>query len=175
MDTLRNEVANYFGREGQPSVNGLVITDGFDELEKERAIAFYAGKSWTDVLHHLHGLKNEPVFGATYYLEEWSVLSKESLRYYLRAHLEFLFENLYCNNPDEEFIASFVFQLYQVIYMHKGSPFSPEQTLFLKKVATVIAENAKDQKRFEYAGNDIIENVKQFLAELDVHGIEKED
>lgn len=49
-----------------PNADTLVINDGFDELEKEDAISFYAGKFWQDVLKHLRNLKNEPVFGAAH-------------------------------------------------------------------------------------------------------------
>lgn len=166
MDTLRNEIAVCFSDEHLPSAESLVLWDGFDEFEKEHAIAFYSGKSWKDVLQHLRGLKDEPAFGAAYYLEEWSVLSQESLSYYLRAHLEFLLDNLCSTQADEEFIFSFVGQLYQVVYMYKGSPFSLEQTLLLRKIAEVVAKNAKDEGRFPSFSGDIENNVEKFFSLL---------
>ena len=166
MESLRLAIAANFGEASQPRSNNIVLWDGFDQLEKESAVRFYAGKSWADVLKHLRGLKNEPVFGGAYYLEEWSVLTREALPYYLRAHLEFLLETLSSPRPDEEFVFFFLGQLYQVIYMHKGSPFNPAQTLLLQRVAEHVAENADDQKRFVYFHQDIKTQVATFLAEL---------
>ena len=167
MDTLRKEIAVCFNAERPPRADSLVLWDGFDELEKEYAIAFYSGKSWQDVLQHLRGLKDRPVSeGATYYLEEWSVLSQEPLSYYLRAHLEFLLDNLCSDQPDEEFMFSFIGELYQVVFMYKGSPFSLEQTLLLGKVAQVVAKNAANQGRFAYFGGDIESNVEKFFSIL---------
>ncbi len=123
----------------------MVLWDGLDQLEKERAVQFYSGKTWNEVLDHLRNLKNEPIFGAAYYLEEWSVLSKEALPYYLRAHLEFLLETLSSPQTDNEFVAFLLGQLYQVIYMHKGSPFTRAQTLPLRKVAQSASRQTNDR------------------------------
>ena len=167
MDTLRKEIAVCFSDEHPPRADSLVLWDGLDELEKECAIAFYSGKSWKDVLQHLRGLKGGPTsVGATYYLEEWSVLDQQPLSYYLRAHLEFLLDNLCSDQPDEEFMFSFIGELHQVVSMYKGSPFSLEQTLLLGKVAQVVAENAADQGRFAYFSGDIESNVEKFFSIL---------
>lgn len=169
MKSLQLEIAANFGDGHQPHSSNVVLWDGFDQLEKESAVQFYAGKTWSGVLEHLRGLKDEPIFGAAYYLEEWSVLSQEALPYYLRAHLEFLLETLSSPQPDEEFIFFFLGQLYQVIYMHKGSPFNPAQTLLLQRVAQSVAENANDHERFAYFYEDIEAQVVKFLAELNAH------
>jgi hypothetical protein len=169
MESLRLEIAAHFGEGGQPDSDGVVLWDGFDQLEKERAAQFYTGKTWSDVLEYLHGLKDEAASGAAYYLEEWSVLSPKALPYYLRAYLELLLEALSSPQPDEEFVFFFLGELYQVIYMHKGSPFNPTQTLLLQKIAQSVAENANDQKRFAYFGRDISAQVVKFLAELRAH------
>lgn len=113
---------------------------------------------------HLRGLRDEPVAGAAYYLEEWSVLSLESLRYFIRAHLEYLLDNLDSNRPDEAFVYFFLGQLAQVIEMHDGSPFNPVQTILLRTLVKVVVENAKDQARFTYFGTDIEKAATQFLA-----------
>ena len=153
MESLRLEIADHFGVGRQPHSNDVVLWDGFDQLEKEGAVQFYTGKTWSDVLEHLRGLKDERVFGAAYYLEEWSVLSQEALLYYLRAHLEFLLETLSSPQPDEEFVFFFFGQLYQVIYMHKGSPFNSAQTLLLQRVAQFVAEIGNRAKHAP--GNDV--------------------
>lgn len=169
MADLRKEIANHFGNESKPSTDSLVLNDGFENLKKERAIKFFSGKTWSDVLSHLRNLKYEPIFGAAYYFEEWSVMSKKSASYYLRAYLEFLSENLYEDNPDEEFICCFFYALYDVIYMNKDSPFTSEQTILLKKIAEYIEKMAKDQNRFEYAGDHILDNTGKFLSELKLY------
>ena len=166
MHKLRNEIAHYFPGGLKPGAGSLVISDGFDELEKQGAITFYAGKSWDDALAHLRGLKHEPVFGGAYYLEEWSVLSVSALSYYMRAHLEFLLDQLDSKNPDELFVHSFIGALYQIAYMHKGSPFSQEQTIFLRKLAEAVAQDARDLERYGGLGIDIEHGVGQFLAAL---------
>jgi hypothetical protein len=169
MESLRLEIAANFGEGHQPHSDDIVQWDCFDQFEKASAFQFYTGKTWSDVLEHLRGLKDEPDFGAAYRLEEWSVLSQKALPYYLRAHLEFLLETLSSPQPDEEFIFFFLGALYQVIYMHKGSPFNPAQTLLLQRVAQSVAKIANDHKRFAYFNQDIKAQVVEFLAELGAH------
>src|SRR6185436_17278203 len=110
----RREIASSFGCGDPPRVHELVRWDGFDQLDKEDAVAFYSGKTWDDVLSHLRGLRNK-VASADYQLEEWSVLSREALPYYLRAHLEYLLETLAEPECDEEFVDYLFFQLRQVV------------------------------------------------------------
>jgi hypothetical protein len=80
-----------------------------------------------------------------------------------------LLETLSSPQPDEQFVFFLLGQLYQVIHMHKGSPFNPAQTLLLQRVAQSVAENANDQKRFAYFKQDIEAQVMKFLAELHAH------
>lgn len=169
MDSLHRETMTGFGQGDRPHEGELVLWDGFDQLEKEDAVRFYSGKTWPDVLAHLRGLKNEPVFRAAYFLEEWSVLSVPALAYYARAHLEFLWETLGQAQPDEEFIFHLLEQLYQVVYMHKGSPFNPAQTDLLRRVVQRIAEKAATPGFFEYCGDDIAQAAERVLAEMDAH------
>lgn len=61
-------------------------------------------------------------------------------------------------------------QLYQVVHMHKGSPFNPAQTDLLRRVAQRIGEKAAAPGSFEYFEDDIICGVKGFLAEMEAHG-----
>lgn len=169
MESLHTEIRTGFGQGERPPESELVLWNGFDQPEKEYAVRFYSGKTWPDVLAHLRGLKDEPVFGAAYFLEEWSVLSVSALAYHARAHLEFLCETLASADPDEEFVLKFLGQLYQVIYMHKGSPFNPAQTDLLRRVAQRIGEKAVVPGSFEYC-EDVKRGADQFLAELEAHG-----
>jgi hypothetical protein len=168
MDPLRAEMVTLFGQGERPRESELVIWNGFDENEKQYAVRFYAGKAWLDVLAHLRGLKDAWVFGAAYYLEEWSVLSPSALAYHARAHLEFLCETLVSGRPDEEFVLQFFGQLYQVAYMHKGSPFNAAQTDLLRRIAERMAEEAAVPGLFEYP-DDVKDAAGQFLAELKAH------
>jgi hypothetical protein len=147
-----------------------VVHDGFDELEKADAVRFYAGKTWSDVLAHLRSLRAEPLFRAAYFLEEWSVLAAPALSYYARAHLEYLWETLVDERPDEEFVFHLLGQLYQVFYMHKGSPFSPAQTDLLRRAALWIADETAGPDVFEYFADDITASAKRFLALPDHSG-----
>jgi hypothetical protein len=167
MNELRDAIAHCNSGEPRPSVEALVINDGFDELEKGDAKAFYSRKSWRDVLRHLRGLKDQPVFRAAYHLEEWSVLRKTALSYYIRAHLEFLLDQLGDEDPDELFVHSFIGELYQVAHMYRGSPFSQEQTALLRQVAETVSRDAMDLKRYGELGIDIDRGVGQFLEALD--------
>lgn len=169
MESLLYDIASTFGLDDPPQSNEIVVWDGFDQLEKEDAVKFYTGKTWSDVLLHLHGLKDESVFGAAYYLEEWSVLSRVALPYYLRAHLEYLVDSDL--EPDGQFISSLLEQLYQVIYMYKGSPFSSVQTQLLQKVAHSIAEALEGQEYYgDWKNSDLKAQVVRFQDELHTHG-----
>ena len=155
-----------FGHGGRPHEGDLVLLNGFDELEKEGAVSFYSGKTWQDVLAHLRRLKDEPVFGAAYFLEEWSVLSPPALAYYARAHLEFLWETLAEERPREEFVFYLLGQLHQVVYMHKGSPFTASQTNLLRRVVQFIAERAAEPGLFEEFRDSIKDSADRVLTEL---------
>jgi len=170
LESLRHQIVANFGGGSKPRSDEVVLWDGFDQLEKESAVKFYAGKTWTDVLLHLQDLKNAALGGA-YYLEEWSVLNREdALPYYLRAHLEYLLETLSSAEPNEEFMFFLIGQWYQVIYMYKGSPFNPEQTKLLQRVALFVADSANDERRFPFFNQDIGDQVKIFLGELQARG-----
>jgi hypothetical protein len=166
MDQLHRDVMTAFGHGNRPRENELVVWDGFDEPEKERAVSFYGGKSWEDVLGYLRRLKDEPLFRAAYYLEEWSVLSPPALAYYARAHLEFLSETLTTAQPDREFVFHLLGQLHQVAYMHKGSPFSPVQTDLLRRVAQRVSAKAAVPGAFEEFTEDIRESADRVLREM---------
>jgi len=63
-----------------------------------------------------------------------------------RAHLEFLWETLAEEQPDEEFVFHLLGQLYQVFFIHKGSPFSALQTDLLRRIVVWIPDEAADIK-----------------------------
>ena len=164
MEHLHSELARQFGQaRTPPHENDLISWNGFDELEKQSALDFYLGKSWPEVLDYLRSPN------AYHHLEEWSVLSKAALPYYLRAHLEYLFETLTNSHPNGEYIFFLLGQLYQVIYMHKGSPFSAEQTHLLEELAHALIRQATSEIRFEYYCEGIEEQALKFLAELHAH------
>lgn len=142
--------------------NSLVDWDGYDELEKKSAVHFFSKKDWKRILYHLHE-------GNAYYLEEWSVLNNVNLDYYARAYFEHWIDNLNSDNPDEEYIYFLIGELYQIIYMHKGSPFSSTQTEVIKRLVQLSILQAENKQRFEYYSNDIIENGRQFFSELSKH------
>lgn len=166
MDSLHGEVMAGFGQGDRPRERELVLVNGFDEPEKEGAVRFYSGKTWQDVLAHLQSLKDEPVFGAAYFLEEWSVLSPPALAYYARAHLEFLWETLGDERPRAEFVFYLLGQLHQVVYMHKGSPFAEHQTNVLRRIVQLIAERAADPGLFEEFADDIKDSSEKLLCEM---------
>ena len=161
---MLKETTESFGQGERPEPNGIVIRDGFDEIEKEDSVVFYACKSWQEVLAHLREQQ-----AAAYFLEEWSVLSPEALAYYLRGHLEYLSETLTSTHPDEEYVFQFFGALYQVIFIHKGSPFSVHQTDLLKRLAEDTSLRATDEKKFPFYSHDIANAAAQFLSELAQH------
>ena len=169
MDSLYPELSIGFGQGERPEESELVLWDGFDQPTKEDAVRFYAGKNWQDVLTHLRKLKDEPVFGGAYFLEEWSVLSPRALAYYARAHLDFLRETLASPQPDEEFTFHFLGQLYQVFYMHKRSPFSLAQTNLLRRVVQRISEKAEAPGTFEYYRDDVRLQAEKILTQMAPH------
>lgn len=166
MDSLHDAITT-FGCGERPHESELVVWDGFDQLDKEAAVQFFSAKTWRDVLSHLRGLKDEPVFGGAYFLEEWTVLSPSPLAYYARAYLEYLRETLASAQPDEEFVFDFLGNLYQVAHM--GSPFDPAQTDFLRRVVQQTAEAAAASGSFEYFADDIKHQAEKFLTETAAH------
>lgn len=138
-----------------------------DVLDKEGAVRFFSRQTWADVLAHLRGLKDEPAFKAACFLEEWSALSSPALAYYARAYLEFLRETLSSPQPDEEFVFYFLGALYQVFYMHKGSPFSPMQTNLLRRMVERIRDMAAALEWFDYFVDNIKLQAEQVLTQMD--------
>jgi hypothetical protein len=171
MDPLFSEIRTAFGQGERPDADDLVLWDGFDVPCKEDAVRFFSGKTWTRVLTHLQGLKEEPVFRAAYFLEEWTVLRPQPLAYYARAYLEFLTEALSSEQGNEEFVFAFLGALYQVSYMNKGSPFSPVQTRLLRRIVEEIGGLAKAGSSFEYFGEDIQRQAEQLLTEMKAHDV----
>ncbi len=162
VDSL-NDPITIFGCGDRPRESELVVWDGFDRLEKETAVQFFSEKTWRDVLSHLQGLKDEPVFGGAYFLEEWTVLSRAPLTYYGRAYLEYLRETLASLQPDEEFVFFFLASLCQVAEM--GSPFDQDQTDLLRRTVQQTAELAAASGSFEYYAADIRQQAERFLTE----------
>jgi hypothetical protein len=122
---------------GKPPVTGaLVDWDGFDQLEKEAAVAFFSNKTWADVLKHLRGLKGS-IFGADFKLEEWEALGPTALSYYLRAYLEFLRDELQSDETDDRFVSNWLLSIDQIAYMHKGSPLKSNET---RALAAIVIE-----------------------------------
>ena len=169
MDSLQRELRSVFGQDDPPQESALVVWDGFDVPTKEDAVRFYSGKDWQAVLAHLRKLKDEPVFRGAYFLEEWSVLSPSGLAYYARAYFDFLWETLGSAQPDEEFPFYFLGQLYQVFYMHKGSPFTPVQTECVRQVVERLGEMATAAGPFEYYGDDVKLQAQKVLTEMRAH------
>jgi hypothetical protein len=169
MDSLRHEVLTSFGQGERPDESQLVIWDGFDVPVKQDALRVFSGETWADVLAQLRALKDEPVFSGRYFHEEWSVLSPLALAYYARAYLEFLGETLASAEPDEQFVFYFLGALYQVFYMHKGSPFNPLQTNLLRRIVQRIGEKAAALESFDYFVDDIKLQAETVLAEMDAH------
>ena len=169
MDMLYPEIVTAFGQGERPDERELVVWDGFDVLDKEDAVRFFSGKTWADVLAHLRELRDEPVFAGRYFHEEWSVLSPPALAYYARAYLEFLRETLASAEQNEEFVFYFLGALYQVFYMHKGSPFSPIQTNLLRRVVEQIRETAAALEAFDYFVDDIELQAEKVLTEMEAH------
>lgn len=160
MDKLLSEVRMLFGSGPAPSATTLVVWNGFDQLEKACAVRFYSGKTWEDVLA-------ENRMGAAHKLEEWSMLNASSLAYYGRAHLEYLFETVEGIDPDDEFVSQLFHQLYQLVYMHNGSPFTDTQTDVLMRIAQTLpiiaAERGKESLIDEY----VVYNIELYLRELE--------
>ena len=164
MSTLLNEIRSNFGLNSSVETNDhIVVWDGYDELEKKSAVNFFSRKSWKEIYNHLYVLNGN---GGAYYLEEWSVLSFPALSHYGRAYLEFMIETLNSEKPDEEFVIFFIGQLYQVIYMHKGSPFSLVQTEIIKELVQYAVKKSENKECFEYFSNDIKEAGTKFFNEL---------
>lgn len=171
MDRLHASITTTFGHDPCPTPADLVTWDGFDQFEKEDAVRFYGGKTWQNVLKHLRDLKHNPVNGAAYYLEEWSVLNPACLSYYLRAHLEYLLETLASGTPDTEFVLQLLGQLQQVMHVHSSNPFTSAQTEALKLVIQYTCDCAAHSSLSAYQEHDIEDYATQLLVDLDNRGV----
>lgn len=163
LESLRAEIkTNFLQDRTKPCKQGLVVWNGFDELDKSSAVDFFNGKSWEDVLHHLQ----DPTVG-NFYLEEWAVLGPQAMAYYLYAYLEFLLETLSSQaGPNEEYVNEFFHWLYQMTYMHKGAPLNPQQTACIVKIAEHVTVEFQDYQRFPEMGEQISGNIGKFLQGL---------
>lgn len=159
MDELLSEVRRLFGLGPVPSEDALVKWDGFDQLDKETAVRFYSGKTWQDVLLHYQG-------GGTRELEEWSVLAEPALSYYGRAQLEYMFETANIAYPDDDFVSQLFHQLYQLVYMHKRSPFTPTQTDLLVRIAKALPVVASERGVETLVDDYVVHNINLYLKEL---------
>ncbi len=170
MHTLHANISASFGHDKRPPLTDLVLLDGFDQYEKEYAVAFYGGKTWQDVHAYLQGLKNNVAAGAAYQLEEWSVLNPAYLAYYLRAHFEYLFETLNTEDPDTAFILYLLRELQQVIHAQKDNPFTPAQTALIKQVAQFIRDHAAKHDLYAYEEQDLEQYTAKLLVDLEAYG-----
>jgi hypothetical protein len=162
LESLSLEIKNHFLYRTKPRNDELVARDGFDELDKSSAVDFYSGKSWEDVLRHLQALT-----AGNFYFDELTVLSPQALGYYLRAYLQFLIETLSSQEgPNEGYVSEFFHGMYQMIYMHKGSPLTPEQTAVIVKIAEHVTVEIQDYQRLPEIGEHISGSIKMLLQEL---------
>lgn len=169
MTTLLSNLSAYFGQGKPPPRSDLVIPDGCDPFEKEDAVAFYNGKTWQDVLTYLQGLKSNPINGAAYYLEEWSVLGPVSMAYYLRAHLEYLLATLTSVTPDTDFVLHLLVEIQQALRINKQNPFTADQNELLKQLAQHICDLAAKKYLFAYQESDIENFARQLLVGLEAN------
>jgi hypothetical protein len=108
--------------------------------------------------------------GGAYFLDEWSVLNVPSLSYYARAYLEYFLENLFNKDPDEEYIYFMLGALYQIVYIHKGSPLSEKQTKVITSLVKLAVKKSEEGRFFKCFQVDIPEYANKFLEEHKRHG-----
>ena len=160
MQQIQNKIKSLFRSPNfVPDKPSLVNMDGYDELEKGSAVEFFRGKNVGGILKHLQN-------DGPYYLDEWTVLKLDAIIHYAPAYFSYLIESLESKEPEEEFVFFFIGALYQLTYIHKGSPFSSAQTDLIIELVELAVENSKDQARFEYFSDDIQDNAKEFRDEL---------
>ncbi len=167
MNALREDLAKFFGVGQVPMKEGLVEQDGFDEFEKEDAVSFFAQKSWNEVYELLQGLKDDFWGGGNYRFEEWAVLRPDSIKYYLFAYVEFLLDTLEEEDPDEEFVDYFFFELYQVIRIHGASLFSLEEKDVLRNLSAFTKKAIKENSGFDMWRDGINNSIREFGTLLD--------
>ena len=78
-------------------------------------------------------------------------------------------ETIESENPDEPFISELLMAMYQVVYMHKGSPFSASETDIIKNVVSFIAEAATEKGITGYYDGDIKSGEERSFNELQSH------
>lgn len=134
MDKLKKGIKKNFGKGSVPTPESLVFFDGFDGLEKEIALEFFANKTWEDVLVWLKGDNH-------YYLEELVCLNLQPLNYYYRAYFEFAFYTLEEDEPNEDYLMWFFSQFYQLKYMGKYSLIDKNRKKLFSDFAKFVKEN----------------------------------
>lgn len=164
---LQKEIGSAFGTKHVPNTKQLVVADGFDVFEKERAVEFFSGKSLNDVLAHLQARMFDPLAGGDYQLEEWSVLKPSARYYYMQAYLAFLHETLSSSEPDGGYVSDFFHQLYQTVFMYGSDAYCDKQETLLRNLATYTLKTVQGHEGIDDWSDDIAENINFFLAELE--------
>jgi hypothetical protein len=94
-----------FPDRGLPPRDSLVVFDGFDQLDKESALATFAGKT-RDQVGELVG-RGPGGWMGLWGIEELSVLEPAALQYYLEPFLLFLAREEYTTPEDVSFWLSY--------------------------------------------------------------------
>src|SRR5207302_331994 len=120
MVHLRSQISECFRSDRPPDPTALVINDGFDVWDKERAVKKFAGVSSEAVYEYLANGDDS----WAYYLEEWSCLTASALKYYMPAYLLYLLDTLDATDPHDEFVFFFFCRLVDIIVLYGIAFFS---------------------------------------------------
>src|SRR3989339_82654 len=105
------EVLRAFHDEVIPADGSLVVFDGFDELDKEAAVATFSARSADSILVLLRQGLLGNAFNA---LEELGVLEPAAIRYYIGPFLVRLAEVVGAICHYDEYIANVLFRLSEI-------------------------------------------------------------
>jgi hypothetical protein len=168
VDFVRALIKEHFGAEVVPFRKTLVAFDGFDQLEKEAADAFFRGMRWSEMVTYLREIEASLTRGGAFMLEEWSVLETDPLAYYARAYLEYFVDALEREEPNLDFLASFFGALYQLVYMGRYHLLGQPQRETLAMIAHLIADDWRDSSCQDR--QCVSTSAQHFLAELESRG-----
>jgi hypothetical protein len=165
---LRAFIKEHFRAEVMPFRNTLVVFDGFDQLEKEAADAFFRGMHWTEMVTYLREIEGSLSRGGAFMLEEWAVLEPEPLEYYARAYLEYFVDTLEREVPNLDFLYSFFGELYQLVYMGQYHRLGEPQRETLAMIAHLIVDDWREVSCEDR--ESVSTSAQRFLAELESRG-----
>ena len=161
MKRLIELVQHHFGVGSPPSSDDLVEFDGFDELDKEHALAVFLGKTIDDISRALA----DDLLGTQSDVEDLFVMKPAGYQYYLAPYLIRIIHNERDESEDLQLAGFVVFTIREIVRVRGAEAFSPGQRAALSEVGEYLAERCKQKSHEDIWAGSILRDLES-LAQL---------